>query len=173
MTASAPISSALRLRASATSATMIRPAPIGPQALHGDGADGAGAEHERALPRLDPGLPHRAQADRDRLDERALLVREPVGQPVDHVGRHHSELRHAAATARQPVEAELLAQVRRAPPARGALAAAVHGLDRDAVSERDGLDVVADAHAPRAANSWPSVTGSVSTVSGCGLPAGG
>ena len=78
------------------------PRAQGLQAQHGDRADRSRAEHERALPGLHPGPPDGAQADGDRLDQRAVLAREPGGQLMDHVRRHHRVLRHAAAPAHSP-----------------------------------------------------------------------
>ncbi len=114
------------------------------QALHGDRPDRAAPEHERALPLPEPCPAHRAQANRDGLDQRALLARKTFGELVDHVRRYDRELGHAAAPAHQTVEPELLAQVGGAPPASRALAAPKHRLDGDPVPRRHPVHVVAD-----------------------------
>ncbi|KAH8720262.1 hypothetical protein HC256_000663 [Beauveria bassiana] len=108
----------------------------------GDGgaeeADGASAHDDDGAARPHVALPDNVHGDGERLNQRALLQRDLVGQLVAKVGRRRPQTRQRAVVRRRRGENHLGAQIVLARAAVLAASAAVAGLEGDAVA---GLEI--------------------------------
>jgi len=114
------------------------------EALEGRESDGAGSRDDGAHARLEVAGAQRVVAHGDGLDESGLVIGEVVGDLVHELVAEGGEVREAAALAREPMEAEVLAEVRVAGKTCGAGVVAHDGLDHDAVTRLDVGDALAD-----------------------------
>jgi hypothetical protein len=126
-----------------------------------DQPDRARPEDQRRLAAGRAREPNRVVGDGQRLDQGAEVGGE-VAERVGKAGVDHAVLREAAATAGQANEAEGLADVVAAHPARRATSAGVVGLDRDPVVLGQAVDALSH-FGDRALDLGPGAT------SGCRL----
>ena len=115
-------------------------------AERGESADRPGPRHEHPVAGADAGTFDAVRRDCRRLDERALPVRHPRGEPDDLILGDGRELRHPAPGVGEPDAAHRRAQMLQPALAIGAVTAVRERHDRDAISLADACHARTDGH---------------------------